>query len=558
MKNKLIYWLLIFILIIGGCCRFYKLGSAPKGLYSDEAAIGYNAYSVLLTGKDEFGYKLPLLFRSFATFQAPIYTYITVPFVKFLGLSVFSTRLPSAIFGFLTIIMFFFLIRSISPKEIRNEIALISTLVLAISPWHIIFSRTAYETNVALFFLVFGLLLFFKSLKVPMLLPISSVLFSVSILAYAAERIMVPLLILLLVSKNWKFYKDNLNKYLLPAILSVIIGFILLYPTLLIVRTPGFLARVNVLNIFSYQRQMPAGFISNYQGWLSKVVNFKPLLTLKEWSSLYLSYFSPRYLFSLGDSGPRSPYSDLSTFYIWQFPFYLYGLYKIIREKKLGDLKFMTIVLLLVSPIAASMTREPYSTIRALAMVVPQSVIIGLGIFSIFNKGIKRNLKYLGILILSLGSMAKLYSSIMVQSEYFKANYWEYGIEDTLNVLDKLDNRYPIVWDNNRGNVYIQILFFKKFNPESYQKTNFEVNGGEYYSNMSRNVSKKIGDIEIREIVWGDDTDHVEKYLVGDALSISDVQIREHGLIKIQDINYPDGNLAYRIVKTNPNLLFSD
>ena len=35
--------------------RVWHLGTVPPGLDADEASIGYNAYSLLVTGRDEFG-----------------------------------------------------------------------------------------------------------------------------------------------------------------------------------------------------------------------------------------------------------------------------------------------------------------------------------------------------------------------------------------------------------------------------------------------------------------------------------------------------------------------
>lgn len=57
-------WILLAILLLGTFLRFYQLGEIPLGLNQDETAIGYNAYSILQTGRDEYGVFMPLYFKS--------------------------------------------------------------------------------------------------------------------------------------------------------------------------------------------------------------------------------------------------------------------------------------------------------------------------------------------------------------------------------------------------------------------------------------------------------------------------------------------------------------
>src|SRR3990167_10280616 len=113
----LISLILLAISILGAAIRFYKLGQVPAGLYIDEAAQGYSAYSILKTGKDEFGKTLPIIFRSFTDFKTPVYIYLIVPLIPIFGLTAFAVRFPSFFFGTLTIPLLFLLVREISPKK---------------------------------------------------------------------------------------------------------------------------------------------------------------------------------------------------------------------------------------------------------------------------------------------------------------------------------------------------------------------------------------------------------------------------------------------------------
>lgn len=88
------------------------------------------------------------------------------------------------------------------------------------------------------------------------------------------------------------------------------------------------------------------------------MVNSPIFLASREFLSLYVSYFSPRNMFDLGDYGPRSSFPGLATFYAWQLPFYLLGLYFLVKKRDLGELRSLIVFLLVVSPIPAAIERK--------------------------------------------------------------------------------------------------------------------------------------------------------------------------------------------------------
>lgn len=552
MKKIIIITLLIIAILMAILTRFYKLGDAPKGLYLDEAGQGYSAYSLLKTGKDEFGKSFPIIFRSFTDFKTPVYVYLIVPLIQVFGLTTFTVRFPSFFFSILTIPILFFLIRELIPKKTLPSYWLlpsISCLLLAISPWHILFGRTNFECNVALFFFLAGCLMFYKALKKPWLLIISALLFAIAIPSYHAQRVVTPLMVAFLFLRHRKTLLGKTHfKYL---IISAVLGLLISIPTLSVAATPGFLARAG-LNIFSYQT--PAGFIENYHGIFSWLVNSHIFLSIQEFASLYVSYFSPRNMFVLGDSGPRSSFPELGTFFVWQFPFFIYGLYKLIKNKELGELKLFTLAFLLIAPIPAALTRDPYSTIRSIQMVIPLTLIASLGIIEIFNKLKKKKggLVFTGIFtLLIIYSIAKLYSSVIILNENFRGRDWNYGWEEAATLIKTFDQKLPVIVDNSRDEPYIQLAFFLKADPTTYQKENLEVSINEYYTNMTRVKEKKIGNIITRPINWEKDL-LIHQYLIGDELAISLQQIQEHNLTLIKEIKYPNGEVALRIVSTNP------
>ena len=119
-KDKIPIGILILILALGLILRISHLSDNPAGFFCDEASIGYNAYSILTTGKDEHGVPFPIFFKAFGEYKSPIEIYSTVPFVGIFGLNELSTRLPSALYGFITIIIMYFLGKQISPTKNKS------------------------------------------------------------------------------------------------------------------------------------------------------------------------------------------------------------------------------------------------------------------------------------------------------------------------------------------------------------------------------------------------------------------------------------------------------
>src|SRR5258706_13342137 len=104
MKRKYLFCL-FFILFCAVLLRFYQLGVNPPSLTWDEAAWGYNACSLGIDGKDEFGRFLPYDYlESFGDFKPPVYAYLDIVPVKEFGLTPFAARFPSALFGTLTVL----------------------------------------------------------------------------------------------------------------------------------------------------------------------------------------------------------------------------------------------------------------------------------------------------------------------------------------------------------------------------------------------------------------------------------------------------------------------
>src|SRR3989338_8634099 len=231
MKKK--YLILLSIILLAAFLRFYGLGQNPPSLTWDEVAWGYNAYSLGIDGRDEHGRFLPLDYlESFGDFKPPVYAYLDIIPIKIFGLNEFAVRFPSAFFGVLTVLITYFLVLRIfnnrkweigsgkvdkevgsenkrshfSPQFPISHLALLTSFLLAISPWHINLSRAAFEANIATFFIVTGVWLFLTGVQkssVPgsnkkWFLVLSAASFALSIYTFNSARIVAPILVLML------------------------------------------------------------------------------------------------------------------------------------------------------------------------------------------------------------------------------------------------------------------------------------------------------------------------------------------------------------------------
>src|SRR3990167_5675964 len=111
-------FLIFLVVLLAFILRFYNLNSVPPSLYWDEASLGYNAYSILKTARDEHGKLLPITnFAAFGDYKPSGYIYASVPAIAVFGLNEFSVRLPSTFFGVLTVLITYLLTKRLWKNE---------------------------------------------------------------------------------------------------------------------------------------------------------------------------------------------------------------------------------------------------------------------------------------------------------------------------------------------------------------------------------------------------------------------------------------------------------
>ena len=367
-KTKTSILLLVAILTLGFLLRFYKLSTLPPGLTWDEAGLGYNAYSILKTARDEHGTFLPLTFKSFGDYKPGLYVYLAVPFIALTGLTEVAVRLPSVIAGTLAIFGVYLLVNQLFDKKK----ALLAALVLSLSPWHIHFSRGAWEVNIFTTVLLFAIYFFIRSLKnsryfIPWVLLAASTIF-----IYQGAKMLTPLIFLGLLVIYFPQVKKSFSSWLIPKSHKVVAIFSsLLLSFFFILNLTGPAGnRLARLSIFGYKPQLSG----------DKLFHNQPLLTSQLIASRYLYHFSPEVLFYQGSTiTERGNLPKQGMLYITEAFFLLLG-FAALAKLKNKQSRNLVLSLLFLSPIPASMTLAEFSTFRALFIVIPLSIISALGL----------------------------------------------------------------------------------------------------------------------------------------------------------------------------------
>jgi len=463
--------LLVLILVLAGFLRLYKLGSYPP-LNADEASIGYNAWSLIKTGKDEHGNVFPLNFKSFGDFKPGGYFYLVLPFVAAFGLNEWAVRLPSALLAIATIWLVYSIVKLVFEDRVW---ALFSALILTFSPWHIHFSRGGWESNVALFLITLGVYFFFTSIKNDLVnrkcFLFSIISFVLSLYVYHSARLIAPSLFICLALFSFKkLWQQQRNLYL-----PIIIGLILVVPVAVSFLAGGASSRFSGVGLFADSG--PIWRVNELLGqhetnvMLARPLHNKVVIYAIAFIDNYFSHFSGQFLFIDGDSVPRSKLPDMGQLYFFESLFLALGIFFLLRKKIKN--RYLILVWFLVSPIASALTFQAPSALRSLSLAVPLILVVSYGAKQLFlffkNKGIKT----LGLII--FGAIY-LWAGIHWFDQYFfhylkRFPYaWPQGFKAAVIELNKEIPVAPICFETNHDQPYILTLFHLKYEPSLIQQ----------------------------------------------------------------------------------------
>ena len=538
-KRLIIFFVIIFLAF---ALRIIGLGSRPVGFTWDEAALGYNAYSLLQTGKDEYGVTSPLVFRSFGDYKPGLYVYFTVPSVAIFGLNEFATRLPSAIFGSLLVGLVFVLTRYLFPEN-ESRAHYFAMIVSAFNPWLLNFSRGAWEANLSLLLTVLAATLFIRNTIRNQQNPITNLLpflfFGLTFWSYQSAKLMTPLVIFSLVIVYLRQIQPK--KLITPFILL----FVLLLPILINLGSQS--GRLKVFSVFSYQRQ-PADVeeILRQDNTQNKdliyyVFHSEISDQLKGVFQRYLNHLSPRFLFSEGDwTNTRHGVFRQGYFYYTDLILIAIGLIYLIKTKS----RSLALLLLwiVISPIPSALSRDLVSGVRSLSLSVPLCIISGLGLSIL----VKRKFFFIPVAAVAAFLMVYYAEFYVFHQGFYSGQDWIYPYAPAFNVIK---NEYPnyskIYFTDKLGQPYIFALFYLKFDPAVYQAQ----------ATLLQDQSGDVGQVtqfdkfRFGPVFWPSLRGERDALFIGGQYELPEQDlVGIPGLSRISDINYPDGTHALRIV----------
>ncbi len=484
-NNSLRYRIVLLgIVLLGAFLRMYKLDTVPPSLNWDEAAFGYNAYSILKTGKDEYGIPFPRYFRSLDDYKLPVYTYLTAGSIAVLGYNDVAVRFPSALLGTLTVLAVYGLVRELAGRSgVRDDrsriLALTAAFFSSILPWNIQFSRMAAEANAGLFFLVTGIFLFLRGLRLNRwLLALSIISFGFSAYSYLSFRIvsvLVGVLLVVLYAKQLK--KIPKGPMIACMVLCLFLGILLIGDTFF----QSVHIRFKATSIFNTQEahDVFAHKLAEMQEDAKQGINiprrifhdYQPFTAADLIAKGYLTHFSPLFLFFDYDQKQHhTPFVGLC--YLGLLPFFLTGIYAILRRLKVRE-ALLVLGLLLISPVPASVTWDIPHAIRAFGMSIPVSVFAAFGAIHILEALPKRRLLRTGVVaafVLLFGVSAYYYfHQYMLHLPSERSRDWVYGRKEMTEYLEAHKGDYDrIVVSTSLEWPHIFLLYYSKFDPAAY------------------------------------------------------------------------------------------
>lgn len=497
------------ILSLGFLIRVSGIADNNTGFYVDEASLGFNARSILETGSDEYGQELPLAFRSFGDFKSPLFIYVSMPLVGLTG-EVIGVRLTSAILGALTVL----LVAGIARKIAGEKAGLVAGAALAILPWHVNLSRHGVEAVLATTLLAGAILLIsYKKYRQAL------VVLALSTFAYHSTKYVSPLLALLIATKV-KFGKEKI-KWLIAGIVWFMALFIIVQP----------FANVRALGV-------------------------KQALSIRNMLAAYLAYFSPRMLI-LGDWQARNGVYGASNVWLWVTGFFYVGIWQAVKRLKENGKSFsflFVLATLILAPFPAAATIDPFHSIRALIMVIPLTILAGIGGDRILSPSSHLRGVILGVVVLIGFQVFLLSERLLVQNKLVSYDNWGGGYQQLVEGVLKLNKDYSkiVVDTTDASAVYSLWQVFGKVPTKNKIPLPLETG---YYKPIKWQGPKSLvlGNglkIYFKPVYWPDDQKAPNTLYVGSVWRFDKDALLRAGAETMVEIKDPSGKVVWMAVAT--------
>ncbi len=546
------------IVFFGFLLRFIDIAGFPIGFNADEASFGYDAYSILKTGRDQWGNFLPVVLKSFGDYKSPLYSYLAIPSVAIFGLSKFAVRLPNAVLGALSIFSVYLLSKKLFQRLKINTpwIEILPAFLLAVNPWQIMLSRAAVESNLMTFFIPLGIYFFLEGLEKNKSLILSAIAFGLSLFTYHSAKFLTPLIVLGLILIFYRQLKNlERKKIFLPLGVFLIFFLGLLYTFKI-----GGGARINERSIFSgaleqgFEERLKAQS-SGQNPAIAKLLHNKYQVIVGRFATNYLQYFSYKFFITRGaGEGYYGMIPGIGTFYIFDVILLFGSLYFLIK-KETRNFILPIFAWLLIAPIPAALaTGVGYAGSRAEGMIPVIQIIEGIGFWGIISvlKKFGKNFAAVFIFLILLSGAFEVRNFLI---KYFKfpgeetARSMLYGSLEVSYWLRDNKGTKNILVTRSLGEPQIFIAFANSWDPEDFQKQtklwNFDKSGNFWVDQLEE---WSLGDYKFKSIDWEKDLKLKNVLLVARPDEIKPT------LSAVKTFNYPDGKVVINVIDPNQKL----
>lgn len=515
--------------------RLIYLTQIPPSLNWDEASLGVNAYSILKTGRDEWGRAWPLTFEAFGDYKLPGYIYTLVPFIAIFGLNEFSVRLPSVIFGSISVIFLYLIVFRLSEKK---DWAILAALLLAISPWHFFLSRIALEANLALSFFLIGLYFLMTGLKKNALFILSALFFGLSIFTYNSARIFVPFFLFSFLALNFKRIKVNKFTIFAALIFAVFIAAGFYLAVFQDSSARYYWVRILDEGAINYLEQSRNS--SSFNPLITNIIYNKATYSVFSFALNYLKHLSVQFLALSGGSNYQFSLQGMGLIYLIELPFLIYGFFRLLKHKT----GWIFLSWLLIAPIPSALTREAPHALRSIFMLGAIQTVIAFG-FIKFIELIRYQKVFFKLFLGLIGFLIAFNSMVYFKAYFFEypitySFAWQYGYKQAVGEILENYDKYPKIYVTKKyGEPHIFYLFFSKYDMGKYQVNSTLVRYSKSNWRWVDNLDKIIfvNDWEMKKVLKNQ----------GNALVVtSPGNITENGK-KLGTINFLDGSKAFEI-----------
>lgn len=458
----------LFILVLAGFVRTYKLGDIPPGLTDDEVNAGYDAYSLFVTGKDQWGYSYPIFsFKGFGDYRSSVYTYLFLPLVPVFGLTSFGLRLPAAFLGTVSVGLLYIVARKFG---FSRGMSLMAMFLLSINPWHVGITRTAMVITSGVCFLLLGMVGLLCAGKRLIVVLVSFMFFAFTIYAYPAYLCITPLCMaatILLACKRgictWRQCAWGV------VIFSLIVG-----PYLFSSKTSSYAVRFNQVNIFKDSgtidtvNEKIGVCMRTYPAFLCRFSYNKFFVFAANIAGNYIRHFSPDFLFIHGTHTQYSVLPLRGLLFRVEYILLLVGIFFLFRFLHDGIAVFLLLILLF-APIPDSLTGEGHYGRYFIVLPFIQLVCAyGLGRLV----GVSRQW-LVAVVVAGLVFEAVLFGvEYLTHYPFAYSRYSHFGYKELALRLEKDKHLYDSIYISsgiNDAKQYIFYLFYTAYDPVKFQ-----------------------------------------------------------------------------------------